>query len=83
MPQNTFDIVSQVDLPEVHNAINQAMKEIRTRYDLKATKSSIELNEKEHKVDLASLSVNRQSLEDIYLKLAGKRAAAPVREAAE
>jgi len=54
MPQNTFDIVSQVDLPEVHNAINQAMKEIRTRYDLKATKSSIELNEKEHKVDLAS-----------------------------
>jgi hypothetical protein len=37
----------------------------------------------QHKVDLASLSVSRQSLEDIYLKLAGRRAAAPVKEAAE
>ncbi len=54
MPQNTFDIVSQVEMPEVHNAINQAMKEVLMRYDLKSSKSSIELNEKEHKIDLAS-----------------------------
>ncbi len=37
----------------------------------------------QQKVDLASLSVTRQSLEDIYLKLAGRRDAAPVKEAAE
>ncbi|MBV9762964.1 MAG: YajQ family cyclic di-GMP-binding protein [Acidobacteriaceae bacterium] len=54
MPENTFDIVSKIDLTEVSNAIQQASKEIQTRYDLKDSKSSIELNEKEHKVNLAS-----------------------------
>ena len=54
MPLNSFDIVSQVELPEVRNAIQQTMKEVRTRYDLKSTKSTIELNEKEHKVLLSS-----------------------------
>jgi uncharacterized protein YajQ (UPF0234 family) len=54
MPDNTFDIVSKIDLNEVNNAIQQASKEINTRYDLKDSKSSIELNEKEHKVLLAS-----------------------------
>ena len=50
MPLNSFDIVSQVEIPEVINAIHQAMKEVHTRYDLKATKSSIELNEKEYSI---------------------------------
>lgn len=54
MPENTFDIVSKIDLNEVHNAVQQASKEIHTRYDLKDSKSSIELNEKEHKILLAS-----------------------------
>ena len=54
MPENTFDIVSHIDLAEVNNAIQQAVKEIHTRYDLKNSKSSIELNEKEHKIALAS-----------------------------
>jgi uncharacterized protein YajQ (UPF0234 family) len=54
MPENTFDIVSKIDLNEVSNAIQQAMKEIQTRYDLKDSKSSIELNEKERKIQLAS-----------------------------
>jgi cyclic-di-GMP-binding protein len=54
MPENTFDIVSKIDLNEVSNAIQQASKEIQTRYDLKDSKSSIELNEKEHKIQLAS-----------------------------
>lgn len=54
MPENTFDIVSKIDLTEVSNAIQQASKEIQTRYDLKDSKSSIELNEKEHKIRLAS-----------------------------
>jgi cyclic-di-GMP-binding protein len=54
MPENTFDIVSKIELPEVTNAIQQALKEIQTRYDLKGSKSTIELNEKDHKVLLAS-----------------------------
>ena len=54
MPDNSFDVVSKIDLPEVSNAIQQAMKEILQRYDLKDSKSSIELNEKDHKIVLAS-----------------------------
>jgi uncharacterized protein YajQ (UPF0234 family) len=54
MPENTFDIVSKIDLNEVSNAIQQASKEVQTRYDLKDSKSSLELNEKENKILLAS-----------------------------
>ena len=50
MPENTFDIVSKIDLNEVLNAVQQTSKEVQTRYDLKDSKSSIELNEKESKV---------------------------------
>ena len=54
MPDNSFDLVSKIELPEVSNAVQQAMKEILQRYDLKDSKSSIELNEKENKLVLAS-----------------------------
>jgi uncharacterized protein YajQ (UPF0234 family) len=54
MPENTFDIVSKIDLAEVNNAVQQAMKELITRFDLKDSKSNIELNEKESKLTLAS-----------------------------
>src|SRR5579871_3082249 len=54
MPDNSFDVVSQVEMPEVVNAIQQAAKEIQTRYDLKDSHSSIELNEKDRKITLAS-----------------------------
>ncbi len=54
MADNSFDIVSKIDLAEVNNAIQQTMKEVITRYDLKDSKSSIELNEKDHKIMLAS-----------------------------
>jgi uncharacterized protein YajQ (UPF0234 family) len=54
MPDNSFDVVSLVEMPEVVNAIQQAMKEIITRYDLKDSHSTIELNEKEKKIALAS-----------------------------
>jgi len=43
----SFDIVSKVDLQEVSNAIQQALKEIHTRFDLKNSKSTIELEGKE------------------------------------
>lgn len=47
MAENSFDIVSKVDLQEVSNAINQALKEIHTRFDLKDSKSNIEFDNKE------------------------------------
>ena len=42
---NSFDIVCKVDMPEVSNAIQQAQKEIATRFDFKKSKSSIALDE--------------------------------------
>lgn len=51
---NSFDVVSKIELPEVHNAIQQAMKEIITRYDLKDSKSNIEFTEKDLKLVLTS-----------------------------
>jgi uncharacterized protein YajQ (UPF0234 family) len=47
MAENTFDIVSKVDLQEVSNAIQNALKEIHTRFDLKDSKSDIALEGKE------------------------------------
>ena len=48
MPQDfSFDIVSKVDLQEVDNAVNQAKKEILTRYDFKGSKSDITFDRKE------------------------------------
>ena len=66
MPDNSFDVVSQIEMPEVNNAIQQAMKEITTRYDLKDSKSNIELNEKDKKVTLSSS-------DDFKLKLPSNR----------
>jgi cyclic-di-GMP-binding protein len=54
MPDNSFDVVSKIEMPEVINAIQQAMKEVIQRYDLKDSHSSIELKEKENKIVLAS-----------------------------
>src|SRR2546423_4018493 len=47
MPENTFDIVSQINLQEVSNAIQQATKEIHTRFDLKDSKSDIAMEGKD------------------------------------
>jgi uncharacterized protein YajQ (UPF0234 family) len=54
MPDNSFDIASKIELPEVSNAIQQAVKEILQRYDLKDSKSQIELIEKDKKITLSS-----------------------------
>ncbi|MFC4766373.1 YajQ family cyclic di-GMP-binding protein [Effusibacillus consociatus] len=43
----SFDIVSKVDLQEVRNAVNQAIKELESRFDFKGSKSSIELKDEE------------------------------------
>jgi cyclic-di-GMP-binding protein len=52
--QNSFDIVSEVNLQEVDNAINQALKEINQRYDFKGIRTSIELDQKEKKLVIST-----------------------------
>jgi uncharacterized protein YajQ (UPF0234 family) len=54
MPDNSFDVVSKIELPEVSNALQQALKEIQQRYDLKGSNSTIQLVEKDNKILLAS-----------------------------
>ena len=72
MPDNTFDIVSKIDLQEVSNAIQQAMKEIPTRFDLKDSKSSIALEGKEaivlHSVDDYKLKAINDILQQKLVK---------------
>ena len=45
--ENSFDIACKIDMQEVANAINQAQREIETRYDLKGTKNQIALEKSE------------------------------------
>ena len=72
--QNTFDVVSKVDMAEMKNAVNQAMKEISQRYDFKGTNSNIELDEKEHTLTLATASeFTLKQLNDVLQQKVVKR----------
>jgi cyclic-di-GMP-binding protein len=53
----TFDVVSQVDMQEVKNAVDQAAREVVTRFDFKNTESTIELND--HEIRLHSATEDR------------------------
>lgn len=50
--ESSFDIVSRVDLAEVKNAVNQAMAEIKQRYDFKGSKAEITLDQKENAINI-------------------------------
>src|SRR5215470_9952280 len=63
--QNTFDIVSQINLAEVVNAINQAMKEVLTRFDFKGSKSNIEIEKEEAIILISDDEYRLKSLNDI------------------
>ena len=54
MADSSFDVVSKVDLQEVSNAVQQASKEIATRFDFRGSASKIELKEKELELVLTS-----------------------------
>src|SRR5580692_5388931 len=60
--ENSFDIVSKVDMQEVRNAIDQAVKEIRQRFDLKDSHSEVTL-EGDDAIQLAS--ANEYKLEAV------------------
>jgi cyclic-di-GMP-binding protein len=72
MPENTFDIVSKLDLQEVANAIQQALKEVHTRFDLKDSKSNIELEGKDaivlHSIDEYKLKAVNDILQQKLVK---------------
>ena len=53
----SFDVVSEVDMQEVRNAVDQARRELSTRFDFKGTDSKVEL--KEDSIDLESASEER------------------------
>lgn len=54
--ENSFDIVSTVDISEVDNAYQQASKELSQRYDLKDTNSTIDLNKQDLSVTITTPS---------------------------
>lgn len=67
----SFDIVSQVDMQEVRNAVDQAARELSTRFDFKGTGSTVELQASEIEMRSASedrLNAVRQVLEEKLVK---------------
>ena len=67
----SFDVVSKFDFQEMKNAVDQAQREIQQRYDLKDTKTEIELTEKEIKINTESeysLAAVRDALESKMVK---------------
>jgi len=67
----SFDVVSEVDMQEVRNAVDQAAREVSQRYDFKNTNSSVELGEDEIKLASSSedrLTALRQVVEEKLVK---------------
>jgi len=55
----SFDVVSEVDLQEVKNAVDQANRELANRFDFKGTDSTVELKEHDNAIELESASEER------------------------
>ncbi|WP_165222477.1 YajQ family cyclic di-GMP-binding protein [Aquisphaera insulae] len=49
---HSFDVVSEINHVEMHNAVDQAQKEIAVRYDFKGTKAALEFDKKENAVTI-------------------------------
>ncbi len=69
----SFDIVSKVDLQEVSNAIQQALKEIHTRYDLKDSKSDVQMDGKEALVLTSADDFKLKAVNDVLQSKLVKR----------
>ena len=68
--EHSCDIISKVDLQEVLNSVQQAMKEISQRFDFKGSKSNIELNKDKH--ELTVISDDDQKLKTVLDVLQSK-----------
>lgn len=73
MPENSFDIVSKVDLQEVSNAMQQALKEIHTRFDLKDSKSNIALEGKDAIILTSQDDYKLKAVNDVFQQRLVKR----------
>lgn len=69
---HSFDIVSEINHAEMHNAVVQAQHEIAVRYDFKGTKASIEFNKKDNTVTI--LADHKGQLETVLLTFKEKMA---------
>lgn len=78
MPNFSFDIISEINMQEADNAINQAQKELATRYDFKGSKASIDFNREEKKITLvADDDFKLRSLTDVLNGKMIKRGISP------
>jgi uncharacterized protein YajQ (UPF0234 family) len=73
MPDNSFDVVSKIDPQELANAIQQALKEIHTRFDLKDSKSNIELDGKDAMVLHSADEYKLKAVNDVLQQKLVKR----------
>src|SRR5919201_152606 len=74
--ESSFDVVSQFDRQELVNAVDQAMREVRTRFDLKDSGSSIELEGASLKLHSAS-EMTLEAVRDVLLQKAVRRQLSP------
>lgn len=72
----SFDVVSKVDLQEIDNAVNQAVKEISTRYDFKGTVNELELSKDGLRI-LAADEYKLAAIKDILIGKLVKRKVSP------
>jgi uncharacterized protein YajQ (UPF0234 family) len=63
--QNSFDIVSQVEMAEVKNALDQAMKEVRQRFDFKGSRAEVRLEGTEELILSAEDDTKLRNMNDI------------------
>ena len=73
MADNSFDIVSKVDLQEVANAIQNALKEVHTRFDLKDAKADIKLEGKDAIILTAVDEYKLKAVNDVFQQKMVKR----------
>lgn len=72
--EESFDVVSKVDLQEVRNAIQQAQKEIQTRFDFRGTHAGIEYDEEKATVQvMGDHTVQLKSVIDVVETKLAKR----------
>jgi uncharacterized protein YajQ (UPF0234 family) len=75
---SSFDIVSEVDIQEVDNAVNQAIKEMAMRYDFRGSKCSYELNRTDKKILIfAEDDMKLKAMQDMLATKAAKRNISP------
>ena len=64
----SFDIVNEVDLQEVDNAVNNTKREVATRYDFRQTRTEVEFNRKEkHIALLTGDNMKMEALKDMMI----------------